>query len=544
MIAPSTHPRRLEESSRVDYDLAIIGGGIIGSGVARDAAMRGLRTILFEKEDFAYGTSSRSSRLIHGGLRYLGMYDFGLVREGLREREILLRIAPHLVTPLKFLIPLHHQNSLERMKLKLGMILYDLLSYDKSLPSHQYISGRKAVDMEPALEKSNLHGAFVYYDCQIALTERLCMENVISARNHGATLLNHAKVIGLQTKDPLRVITVKDELTDDKVDFRSKIVVNLTGPWLDEVVRSVRPDMKAFARTTKGIHLVTPKFTENAVAIFTSDERLFFVIPWLGFSLVGSTDTDYTADMDAVKAEEADVEYLLKELKNSFPHMGRRIFYSIAGVRSLLRVEGAKESAVTRRHVIHDHEAEDLSGVISVIGGKLTAYRSIAEDVVDKVCDKLQVRTKGTTANENLPGAEIQVIEKARTKSKEIASKHGISEATLKHLIELYGSRYTEVLEYAARDPSLRSALCERNLDIEAEIPHAIEHESALTLSDFMLRRALIAYRECEGLDCCSAVANKMSKILGWDEEETSLQIEDYRKQINLRHEYEHNSSI
>jgi glycerol-3-phosphate dehydrogenase len=543
VISPSTHPRRLEESSQVDYDLAIIGGGIIGSGVARDAAMRGLMTILFEKEDFAYGTSSRSSRLIHGGLRYLGMYDFELVREGLREREILLRIAPHLVTPLKFLIPLHHQSSLERLKLKLGMILYDLLSYDKSLPSHQYISGRKAVEMEPALEKSNLHGAFVYYDCQIALTERLCMENVISARNHGATLLNHAKVIGLQTGKSLRVITVKDELTNNTVDFRSKIVVNLTGPWLDEVVRSIRPDMKAFARTTKGIHLVTPKFTENAVAIFTSDERLFFVIPWLGFSLVGSTDTDYTADMDSVKAEEADVEYLLKELQNSFPHMGRRIFYSIAGVRSLLRVEGAKESAVTRRHVIHDHESEDLRGVISVIGGKLTAYRSIAEDVVDKVCDKLEVRTKGTTANENLPGAEIQVIETARTKSKEIASKYGISEATLKHLIELYGSRYTQVLEYVARDPSLRNALCERNLDIEAEIPHAIERESALTLSDFMLRRALIAYRECEGLDCCSAVANKMSKILGWDEEETSLQIENYRRQINLRHKYEHNSS-
>ena len=190
--------RRIAEFTQKDYDVLIIGGGIIGTGVARDAAMRGLRTVLLEKEDFCYGTSSRSSRLIHGGLRYLAMYDFGLVREGLREREILLKIAPHLVSPLRFLIPLYEKSLLERMKLKLGMVLYDLLSYDKSLPAHKYVSRKEALQMEPALEKSSLQGAFVYYDCQIALAERLCMENVISARKHGALLLNHAESDGFQ----------------------------------------------------------------------------------------------------------------------------------------------------------------------------------------------------------------------------------------------------------------------------------------------------------------------------------------------------------
>lgn len=502
--------------------------------------MRGLRTILFEKEDFAYGTSSRSSRLIHGGLRYLGMYDFGLVREGLREREILLRIAPHLVNPLKFVIPLYRQSLLDRMKLKLGMILYDLLSYDKSLPSHQYISGRKTVETEPALEKSTPQGAFVYYDCQIALAERLCMENVISARSHGATLLNHAKVLSLGTQKPLCTIGVEDKLTNEIVEFHSKIIVNVAGPWLDEVVRSTRGDRKALARTTKGIHFVTHKFTENAVAIFTSDQRLFFVIPWLGFSLVGSTDTDYAGDMDEVRAEKANVDYLQRELQKAFPEEPwGKITYTLAGVRSLLRVESVRESAVTRRHTIYDHEREGQTGLISVIGGKFTAYRSIAKDTVDKVCDKLGVNVRSTTADEKLPGADTSILERTRANIKSIASDNGISEETLNHLISLYGSRYGEVLRCVSRDPLLREFICERNPDIEAEAVHAIEHESALTLSDFMLRRCLIAYRECEGLDCCDKAAKRMAKILGWSEQEMFSQIESYRREIATRHTYE-----
>lgn len=502
--------------------------------------MRGLRTVLFEKEDFAYGTTSQSSRLIHGGLRYLGMYDFGLVREGLKEREVLLKIAPHLVKPLRFLIPLYRQDLLERMKLKLGMILYDLLSYDKSLPSHQYIDRKKTVEMEPALERSSPQGAFVYYDCQIVLTERLCMENVISAQDHGATLLNHAKVLSLGTQESLRTITVEDTLTNEIGEFHSKVILNLTGPWLDDVVRAVRRNRNALSRTTKGIHIVTPKFTENAIAIFTSDQRLFFVIPWLGFSLIGSTDTDYTADIDSVRAERADIDYLEKEMQKSFPAVScDKIIYTIAGARSLLRVEGVRESAVTRRHVIYDHEPEGQEGLISVVGGKLTAYRNIAEDTVDKVCAKLNVSVKCTTACEKLPGADSLILEKVRADIKTVATENGITEETLNHLISLYGSRYHEVLDYASRDSRLRESICKQNPDIEAEIVHAIEHEAALTLSDFMLRRSLIAYRQCEGLDCCDNAAKSMARFLGWSEEETFSQIESYRKQIAVRHAYE-----
>jgi len=527
--------------AKTEFDLAIIGGGMIGTGVARDAAMRGLRTILFEKEDFCYGTSGRSSRMIHGGLRYLANYDLGLVREGLREREILLRIAPHLVKPLKFLIPLYG-SFLHRMKLKIGMILYDLLSYDKSLPSHKYLSKGEVLESEPALLETGLHGAYVYYDSQIALTERLCMENVVSAERHGALLLNHAKVVGLIKQDNVvSGVRIQDILTRKESEFRAKFVVNVGGPWLDEVVRGIRGKQSPLARTTKGIHLVTPNVTKDALALFAADGRAYFVMPWLDFELVGTTDTDYEQDMDAVKADVDDVEYLQSEVKKAFPRASwDQIYYTYAGVRSLLRIEGVKESSVTRRHVIYDHEKEEgVKGLVSVIGGKLTAYRGIAKDIVDAVAGKLGTSSECMTAKEKLPGADASELEKVHANTGSVAAEHGISAETVAHLVSLYGSRCSEVLGYIKKDKRLKERICETNPDIMAEVAHAIEKESACTLSDFMLRRSLIGFRRSEGLDCCTKVANKMAKRLGWNAKELASQIGAYRDEIAKRHAYE-----
>ncbi len=515
---------------------------MIGTGVARDAAMRGLKTVLFEKEDFCYGTSGRSSRMIHGGLRYLVNYDLGLVREGLREREILLRLAPHLVHPLKFLIPVYGERILHRLKLKIGMILYDLLSYDKSLPSHKYLDKGKVLEAEPALAENGLQGAYVYYDSQIALTERLCMENVISATRHGAVLLNHAKVVRLlKENNVVSGVQAEDVLTGEHAEFRSKLVVNVGGPWLDKVVRDVRQERQPLARTTKGIHLVTPKVTTDAVALFASDGRAYFVMPWIGFTLVGTTDTDYEEDMDAVRAEVDDVEYLRTEVKNAFPRTSwNRIFYAMAGVRSLLRVEGVKESSVTRRHVIYDHETkEGLRGLVSVIGGKLTAYRGIAEDIVDVASRKLGRKISCTTAVVKLPGADPTELERAKANRDSISKEHGITVEVLENLVALYGSRYKEVLEYVKSNASLRERICETNSDIMAEVVHAVEKESALTLSDFMLRRSLIGLRLCEGLDCSQKVAEKMAEIFGWSSQEVESQIKAYKDEIAKRHTYE-----
>ncbi len=532
--------RDVAKLAATGFDVAIAGGGLIGTGVARDAAMRGLKTILFEKEDFCYGTSGRSSRMIHGGLRYLANYDLGLVREGLREREILLRIAPHLVKPLRFLIPLYG-SFLHRMKLKIGMILYDLLSYDKSLPSHKYLGKEKVLDSEPTLLETGLQGAYVYYDSQIALTERLCMENVVSAQGHGALLLNHAKVVGLTRNDHVvSGVRVKDSLTGKEAEFRAKLVVNVGGPWLDEVVQQVRGHHSPLARTTKGVHLVTPKVTSDALALFAADGRAYFVMPWLDFELVGTTDTDYEQDMDAVRANIEDVEYLRSEVRKAFPGASwDQIYSTYAGVRSLLRIEGVKESSVTRRHVIYDHEKEGLKGLVSVIGGKLTAYRGIAEDIVDVLADRVGAGSECATAREKLPGADIVELEKVQANMASFASEYGISTETLTHLVSLYGSRYSEILQYVKNDKRLKERICENNPDIMAQITHAIEKESAFTLNDFMLRRGLIGFRRCEGLDCCAKVAKKMAKILGWNARDVASQIRIYRDEIATRHAYE-----
>lgn len=533
--------RNFAKLAATEFDVAVVGGGIIGTGVVRDSAMRGLKTVLFEKEDFCYGTSGRSSRMIHGGLRYLANYDLGLVREGLREREILLRLAPHLVTPLKFLIPVYG-GFLHKMKLKIGMILYDLLSYDKSLPNHKYLDKVELLKAEPGLAENSLKGAYVYFDSQIALTERLCMENVVSASGHGAVLLNHAEVTELIKRDGgVTGVKVKDTLSGKAANFRSKLVVNVGGPWLDQVVREVRGQKQPLARTTKGIHLVTPKVTNDAVALFASDGRAYFVMPWIGFSLIGTTDTDYERDMDAVKAEVEDVEYLRTEAQKAFPRTKLdRIFYTIAGVRSLLRVEGVKESSVTRRHIIYDHEKkEGVKGLVSVIGGKLTAYRGIAEDIVDVVTDKLGASASCTTAKEKLPGADPTELHRVQAETNSLAKTYGISAETLSHLVSLYGSRYVEVLDYVKKDKRLKERLCRTNPDIMAEVVHSVEKESALTLNDFMIRRSLIAFRKCEGLDCCTKAAKKMGQILRWNTREVSSQIKAYRNEIAMRHAYE-----
>jgi glycerol-3-phosphate dehydrogenase len=538
--------RDFAKLAETEFDVAIVGGGMIGTGVARDAAMRGLKTVLFEKEDFCYGTSGRSSRMIHGGLRYLANYDLGLVREGLREREILLRLAPHLVHPLKILIPVYG-GFMHKMKLKIGMVLYDLLSYDKSLPSHKSISKAQVLEAEPALAENELRGAYVYYDSQIALTERLCMENVVSAQSHGALLLNHARVVALVKESGLvSGVKVEDVLSGKTVQFRSRLVVNVGGPWLDEVVREVRGEKRPLARTTKGIHLVTPKVTKDAVALFASDGRAYFVMPWLNFELIGTTDTDYEKDMDAVKAEVEDVEYLRTEVQKAFPRTTfDRIFYTIAGVRSLLRIEGVKESSVTRRHIIYDHEKkEGLRGLVSVIGGKLTAYRGIAEDITDVVCKKLGSTVECTTAREKLLGADSAELEKVQMKTDSLATEHGISVETLDRLVVLYGSRYTEVLDYLKKDRRLTERICKTQPDIMAEVVHAIEKESALTLNDFMIRRSLIAFRQCEGLDCCANVAKKMGQALRWSGREVSSQIRAYKNEIAMRHAYEKNDPL
>jgi glycerol-3-phosphate dehydrogenase len=490
-------------------DLLVIGGGIIGAGIARDAALRGLSVALVEQDDFASGTTSRPTRLIHGGLRYLELFDFGLVRSDMREREILLRIAPHLVFPLPFLLPLYRPSLWYQAKLRFGMQLYDALSLDKTLPKRKWLGRDETLAEEPSLDRDGLTGAWRFYDAQVPLVERLVIENIVDAADHGALVLNHARATAY-LRDGQRVVgaTVRDRVADADLAVRARLTINATGPWLDRTIAPLRPSAKPLLRLTKGIHLVTPRATKQAHVLFAKrDGRLFFVLPWLDATIVGTTDTDYQGDPADAAATEEDVRYLQEEARRAFPNAPfDEIYFTYAGVRALVREEGVSEGQVSRKHALFDHERRDgIAGALSVVGGKITAYRAIAEEVTDLAARKL-AREPATrpgdalTATNLLPGAN--------------------------------GSRAREIAVLAAGDPSLAAPLCPHHRGIAAEVAHAVRSEWAMTIGDVMLRRTAIGLAQCQGLDCLDAVAELIGRLLGWDAERRKTEVAAYCREI------------
>ncbi len=509
------------------FDIIVVGGGIIGAGIARDAALRGFRTLLVEKEDFGCGTTSRSSRLIHGGLRYLRRLELGLVHQDLREREVLLHIAPHLVHPLRFVIPMTSGSPVQRLALPIGLRLYDLLFFKKSLPSHEHLSRRETLDLEPGLEKKGLVGSLLYYDCQAPFVERLCLENAISAAEHGAVVLNHAKVTGfLRDGSAVCGVQVRDCISGETYQARGRIVINAAGHWVDTVRDMLDGGARPMIRRTKGIHLLAPQVSRNAVVLFAlSDGRLFFVIPWQGYSLIGTTDTDYSGDLDAVEADAGDVSYLLGEVRRTFPGVGSgEVFYACAGLRALALSGVGRASDVSRDHKLVDHDRRDgIGGFVSVLGGKITAYRAVADNAMNLVCRKLGARRLCLTARAPLPGAP-SVPEDSVQRA---AAEHAVE--TVAHLAELYGSRFSQVLENVKRDASAGQRLCPHSPDILAQVEHAVEHEAALTVGDFLLRRSAVGLGPCQGLDAAETVAREMGQLLGWSGADQQRQIDAYR---------------
>jgi glycerol-3-phosphate dehydrogenase len=516
--------------SQGTFDLIVIGGGIIGTGVVRDAALRGLRTLLVEKEDFAYGTTSRSTRLIHGGLRYLRLLDFKLVRQDLREREILLKIAPHLVRRLEFIIPLLRRTPFYRFFLPIGLRLYNALSHGTSLPACHRLSAPETLQQEPSLAKTEgLAGAYLYYDCQAEYTERLCIENVLDAAGKGATVLNHTAMTDIIMENGrVSGIRARDALTGEEHTARGRIVLNAGGPWADLVWRKLDTRRAYRIRKTKGIHLLTDKIADHALVLFArSDGRLFFVVPWRDYSLVGTTDTDYSGDPDNVCATKADVDYLVSELRRYFPDFKEDdIHHTQAGLRALVPGGRKAESKTSRAHKLIDHERRDgIRGMISILGGKNTAYRGIAEEAVDLVCRKLDVHAACATARTPLPGAPaVSENDAARA-----AMEYGLPLETIEHLAAIYGSRLVTVLGYIRAEKRLNNPISPGGRDILAQIKHAVSEEAALSVSDFLLRRSFIGLGAGQGLDAVETVAREMGTLLGWDNTEMQKQVENYR---------------
>ena len=517
-----------------EFDVAVIGGGIIGAGIARDAALRGLRVGLFEKRDFGSGTTAGSTRLIHGGLRYLEMLDFRLVRMDLRERETLLRIAPHLVRPLEFIMPFYRSSLFYRAKMRIGMKLYDLLSYDKSLPPHRFLSAAELKELEPNLRQQGLQGAAVYFDAQVNSPERLCLENIIDAREHGAVTFNYAEVTGaLRIGDSIQGVRVRDLLSNDKaeVEVKSRIVINASGAWFDGVAGILTSPESQQIRTTKGVHITCPPVTNHAIVVFSSiDGRLMFVIPWLGYSWIGTTDTDFKDDPATVQANTEDVDYTLRSVKEYFPTLeSERIYFSNAGVRALVKEKGS-ESSVSRMHRIADGATSGASNLISVLGGKITGYRAIAEEATDAVCAKLNVKASCQTAVTPLPGTrgDRSIRDSAN------ATTAGMPQEAVAHLFNLYGNRATEVINLAAESQDLYELLSPHAADIAAQIVFAAREEQCMRLVDFLLRRTLLGFSEDQGQSAAARAASLLAQELDWSPARTAAEIREYQDHIAM----------
>ncbi len=534
--------RNLTTLTTQPFDLIVIGGGINGAATARDAALRGLRTILLEKNDFAGGTTSWSSRLIHGGLRYLEYFEFNLVRESLHEREVLLRNAPHLAKPVQMTIPIYRSGSRSYRIIQVGMVLYDVLSYDKSLPNHRMLSCKSTRQLFRAMDAEDLAGSAQYYDGQAEHAERLCLENILDAEQAGATVLNYAQVEDIHLSDRrITGLTCRDLLSDTPFEVKTHdktVVLNTSGPWVDAVCGLSESPVSKGRKIggTKGSHIIVDAFPgapDSALYVEAkSDGRPFFIIPWLGQYLIGTTDERYDGPLDNIKADDAEVDYLLKETNAVLPaaHLSREdVCFTYAGVRPLPYAEGKKAGSITRAHILHDHSKEGANNLISLIGGKLTTHRQVGEEFVNAAFRKRgETVPPCPTHTRPLPGAML--LDDPLVGQWHDRYRHRIAPAVLDHLIGIYGSRTASVLALVDDHPDLAQPIVEYAHDIQAQIVFAVRDEMAHTFVDILRRRTTVAMHHNYGFDALPMVAQVLREYGGWSEELCDRNIRAYHQ--------------
>lgn len=517
-------------------DLLVVGGGITGAGIAREAALRGLSVAVVDRGDFGSGTSSRSSRLIHGGLRYLEHRQWSLVRESLAERAILLRMAPHLVRPLSFLFPVYATDRVSRWKLDLGLTVYDLLARRGNVRRHRALSKRAVLEAEPLLRDRGLAGGALYWDAQCD-DARLTLATLRSAAGHGSLVANYMCVTAFEVEGGrVTGATVEDRLTGVQGTIHARVVVNAAGPWADQIRRLEEPGQPPLLAPTRGAHVMVPRSRighQHAITFLSPiDGRVMFVLPWGDRSYIGTTDTDSTDSPDHVAASEADMLYLLRSANAIFPNARLAlddVSASWAGLRPLLRdPRGAGPGARSREHTV----TTGPGGVITVAGGKLTTFRRMALDAVDQVQRRLgteparQDPSKTRTANEPLPGGDAYRVETLFARG----SGRGLSERTVAHLVGQYGSEVPALYDFIAEWPELRDPVHPRHGAIGAQVVHAVRQEYARRIDDVMTRRLSLAYETPDaGLDALEAVSRLMARELGWDEARRREEVERYR---------------
>ncbi|MBW1848811.1 MAG: glycerol-3-phosphate dehydrogenase/oxidase [Deltaproteobacteria bacterium] len=532
--------RFIENYSGEKFDIIVIGGGITGATVAYDAASRGLSVALVEKKDFGWATSSATSKLIHGGLRYLANMEFDIVRESLRERRTITNIAPNLVYPAPVMITCYNTNKNNSFwKLKIGMVLYDLLSFDKSftwdkskkIPSHKTISAKKAVELEPVVKKEGLKGAHIYYDCASQYPERLTLAFIKSAVRKGGSVSNYAKAEEFIFLDQNEIIGVKIKnlLNGEYVELKGELTINCGGPWADEILEltSDKVRKKSIVRS-EGIHIITRKLTRDHMVTYSKSSRTgFFMLPWRGHTLIGLTDKQYKGDPDAYKVTKESILELLADV-NEYLGEGNKlkyedILYTYGGLRPLVGDESQDTRKMSRKYEIFDNADEGIEGMITVEGGKYTTSRNLAEHVLKVVGKKLKKNLgKCITHRQHLVSCEIrdlpEFLEEIKKKNPEIDGK------TIDWLGRLYGTEYKSVIEMAGNDKTLLEPV-NPDGEILAQILYAIKKEQAKTLQDIVLRRTGIGTLGNPDKELIKKVADIAAKYLGWDEEKKAEEI-------------------
>ncbi len=512
------------------FDVAIIGAGINGAGIAIDAALRGLSVVILDKNDMCSGCSAISSRLIHGGLRYLEYGEIPLVYESLHERRNLRLNAPHLVEPLRICIPIFKGARRGPLMIRLGMIAYDVLSIRKTVPNHEMLNSAEIQAAEPGLRTDGLRAAARYYDAQVKYAERLVLENLLGARSAGAEILTHCEVTDIRfAKGAIDSLHYVDRIDQTEHEISVETVVNAAGPWVDRVLATAPTRTERHIGGTKGSHIIVRRFDGAPQDAFyieaAADGRPFFILPWNDQYLIGTTDIRYTGDLDDIRVSDEEVDYLLSETNRVFPAAGLSrtdIHYAYAGVRPLPYQDKGPESAITRRHIIKV-DRKVGKGLISIIGGKLTTYRSLAEQAVDKIA-KLQKRKlpKCRTRDNLLPGTWGREVALERLQSLGVLSDEGV-----RRVLSIYGGRATDICEIFSKNPSLAHSIDKQGRVLAAEIVFVLREEFARTLADVVFRRTMVGLDADQGRPLYETIADIAASERGWSAEQRSQQLDD-----------------
>ncbi|WNV91897.1 glycerol-3-phosphate dehydrogenase [Umezawaea sp. Da 62-37] len=517
--------RRLETET---FDVVIIGGGVVGVGAALDAATRGLRVALVEARDLASGTSSRSSKLFHGGLRYLEQLEFGLVREALRERELMLnRIAPHLVKPVAFLYPLT-KRIWERPYTAAGLFLYDSMGGRRSVPGQKHLTRAGALRMVPALKRDALIGGIRYFDAQ-ADDARHTMMVGRTAAHYGAVVRTSTQVIKfLREADRVSGVRVRDVEDGRETDVRAHAVINATGVWTDELQRLAGSRGRFRVRASKGVHIVVPRdrIVSESGMILRTEKSVLFVIPWRNHWIVGTTDTDWNLDLAHPAATRKDIDYILEHVNSvlATPLTHDDIEGVYAGLRPLLAGEDESTSKLSREHAV----ARVSPGLVAIAGGKYTTYRVMGADAIDAASVDVPGRIQ-PSITDKVPLVGADGYHALVNQADQLATRYGLHPYRVRHLLDRYGSLVHEVLGLTRDNAELLKPVPGAPDYLQVEVLYAVSHEGALHLEDVLTRRTRISIEyPHRGVDSAEAVARLIATVHDWDEEQIKREVEIY----------------